>query len=165
MTLGNRYRSRRWLIGFACTCFLFHTIRSNQPCNHSSNWKSEATRIGEDVIGPLALSHRFASAMRMSLATLSPQSVKRERSDSFRRILVREKVGLPSGFFPETFWEKQVLPSLNARVNIVDVGANVGQFALPNARRGHHVFSFEPNPETCDQLKKTLLKQKLKSQV
>lgn len=44
---------------------------------------------------------------------------------------------------------------------IVDIGANVGQFALPLAEKGHMLYSFEPVDSTCQKLKDQVAYEKL----
>jgi FkbM family methyltransferase len=39
---------------------------------------------------------------------------------------------------------------------VIDVGANVGLFAVQQARRGARVFAFEPNPDCYRRLSKTI---------
>jgi len=95
-------------------------------------------------------SRQLAISFRGSLETLARNPpLKTETYAHFRRILVREHVGLDWDSVPEKYWEDRILPRLRHRVNIVDIGANVGQFAVPNAQLGHNVISFEPNKNTC----------------
>ena len=48
---------------------------------------------------------------------------------------------------------------------VVDIGANVGQFAIPIAKNGHRVISIEPNEKTCEKLKENLAETMLTAQV
>jgi len=51
-----------------------------------------------------------------------------------------------------------ILLGSTTRTAIVDIGANVGQFALPLAKEGHTVYSFEPIEGTCEILKQNVKK-------
>ena len=79
----------------------------------------------------------------------------------FRRVLLREIMGIGS-MAAEDFFEKSILSQLRSKdakpLRLVDVGANVGQFAIPMAKRGHTVVSFEPVPSTCQKLKANIAK-------
>lgn len=44
-----------------------------------------------------------------------------------------------------------------AACTVVDVGANVGIFAVQQARRGAHVYAFEPNPDCYRRLSKAVV--------
>lgn len=89
---------------------------------------------------------QHADAFHRALSTLAHDHVP---LPPLRRIIVRERIGLKWDWYPEKYWEEHVLPRLRENVTIVDVGANVGQFTIPNAKLGHYVFAFEPNDETC----------------
>ena len=75
--------------------------------------------------------------------------------------------------FPEIHLDLE-LPKIMAKLKaslgggydaVVDVGANLGQFALPLGKLGFTVFSFEPVKKTCDQLRKNVLAAKLEEKV
>lgn len=106
----------------------------------------------------------YADAFRLMLTSLSNMCFQRSSAD-FRRIISRQKVGLLWSWHPEKYWEDQVLPELQEEVTIIDVGANVGQFAIPNAEAGHNVISFEPNPDTCKLLQSIATKKKMQRKV
>jgi FkbM family methyltransferase len=48
---------------------------------------------------------------------------------------------------------------------VVDVGANVGMFAVRQARRGAHVYAFEPNGECYRRLSKTVVENGLTDRI
>mmetsp|Transcript_34981 Transcript_34981/g.104341 ORF Transcript_34981/g.104341 Transcript_34981/m.104341 type:complete len:435 (-) Transcript_34981:317-1621(-) len=48
---------------------------------------------------------------------------------------------------------------------IVDVGANAGQFALPLAKKGHTIYSFEPVSQTCATLKDNIKKEGVEARI
>ena len=50
----------------------------------------------------------------------------------------------------------RIVPSL-----IVDIGANIGQTAIPLAKENHTVFSFEPVASNCEKLKRNIKKENL----
>ena len=112
----------------------------------------------------LASDEDYADAFRLMLTGLSNMCFQRSSAD-FRRIISREEVGLLWSLHPEKYWEDHVLPELQEEVTIIDVGANVGQFAIPNAEAGHNVLSFEPNPDTCKLLQSIATKKKLRRKV
>ena len=162
-TMKTASKRKKWCFGLLlCALVVFHFSGTYHSRTENLNYVLDTVH---ETSAQQSLSGRLTSAMLEAITTLSPQHVSRFPSQSFRRLLVREKVGLHSSFYPETFWENRVLPRLKGRVNIVDVGANAGQFAVPNAREGHHVFSFEPNAATCEQLKSNLLKEDLLDKV
>jgi len=57
-------------------------------------------------------------------------------------------------------WEPYVKPILDKEVKnthtVVDVGANIGVYAIPLAKRVSKVIAFEPNPKTSEILKKSI---------
>jgi len=42
----------------------------------------------------------------------------------------------------------------DARVKVIDVGANIGTWSVAVAKLGHHVYAFEPFPESCERIRK-----------
>jgi FkbM family methyltransferase len=48
---------------------------------------------------------------------------------------------------------------------VVDLGANVGMFSVQQARRGAHVFAFEPNPVCFDRLSRAISANALSSSI
>ena len=80
-------------------------------------------------------------------------------------MLVREAVGLSWELYPEQYWDKNIIDKIPGSVNVIDVGANVGQFAIPTAQHGHHVISFEANADTCKALSKKVSSKQLDSKV
>ena len=110
------------------------------------------------------LSSLYAIALRKTLETLVHHRPDTPHS-RFRRILIREHVGLAWSSVPEKYWEHEVLPRLRKQVNIIDIGANIGQFAIPNAELGHYVVSFEPNVNTCNTLKSRVVQKHLAGKV
>lgn len=66
-------------------------------------------------------------------------------------------------YLPPLQTPEQILPGILgttgvSSANIIDIGANVGQFGLPLARAGHTVYSFEPVDSTCQTLRDNLRK-------
>jgi len=51
------------------------------------------------------------------------------------------------------------------RAKIVDIGANVGQFAIPLAKDGHWVYSFEPVASTCETLQTNIREKHLEDRI
>jgi len=52
-----------------------------------------------------------------------------------------------------------LLKDVTEELTIVDIGANQGQFALPLAKRGFKMCSFEPDAGTCEVLKTNIRKE------
>src|SRR5207248_6305594 len=48
---------------------------------------------------------------------------------------------------------------------VFDVGANIGAFAIQQARRGAHVYAFEPNPSCYRRLSRTAIANNLTNKV
>lgn len=67
--------------------------------------------------------------------------------------------------YPEYYFSEHMLPKLTGKTTILDIGANVGQFAIPIAKNGHRVISIEPNEKTCEKLKENLAETKFTTQV
>lgn len=99
------------------------------------------------------LTREYVLLTKKALRTLAPSGIGAPRKH-FRHILVRESVGLQWNFYPEQYFSDGMLPRLTPNSVIIDVGANVGQFAIPIVKRGHRVISFEPNKQSCDTLKR-----------
>ena len=49
--------------------------------------------------------------------------------------------------------------------SIIDIGANIGQSAIPLAKDGHTVYSFEPVVSTCEALKRNVMKENVQTNV
>jgi FkbM family methyltransferase len=78
---------------------------------------------------------------------------RRGESDTFREIYLRNAYeGLPD-FIPGDGWI------------VFDIGANIGVFSVRQARRGAHVYAFEPNPDCFQRLSWTLADNGLSSKV
>lgn len=107
----------------------------------------------------------YVEAFQQTLKILKPISVKGHTSNIFRRILVRERIGLQWNSYPEAYWEMHVVVRIQKSVNVVDIGANVGQFTIPTAEHGHNVYAFEPNPETCKILENKIHSKRLSERV
>lgn len=100
--------------------------------------------------------------------------VFKELMDLYRRqpplsgaVLSPSLLGLPVDKMPETIFEKQMLPRVPKDVPpqfVVDVGANVGHFAMSVAEFGHASISYEPAPSTCEKLKKNIDKVRLSAE-
>ena len=61
---------------------------------------------------------------------------------------------------PEEFFTRTLLPAVPRSAGpqlVVDVGANVGQFALAIADAGHNGLCYEASPNTCRQLQASVL--------
>lgn len=78
-------------------------------------------------------------------------------SEPYEDLIVKGIVlGLPM-IHPEDY-----LPSLFQQVErgnnltIIDVGANTGMTAIPLAKMGHRIISFEPGPTTCKELQRNV---------
>jgi hypothetical protein len=90
-------------------------------------------------------------------------NVQREPRTVLRRACTR---------FPEIHLDLQ-LPGFIAKLKsalggydaVVDVGANLGQFALPLGKLGFTVFSFEPVKKTCELLRQNILDAQLAGKV
>ena len=150
-----RLSLQAFLLGSLFTYFVLSGTRNlrtplNPPCRATNE---------NDL--PRMLAHAF----KQTLDELRPKRLLRTHDRDFYRIIKSVEVGLHWNWFPERYWEKEVLPRLDHLVNIIDVGANEGQFALPNGRRGHTVFSFEPNSDTCESLKRSIISEQLSSKV
>lgn len=98
---------------------------------------------------------RYIAFMKESLHTLSPRPLHMADS-KFRRVLIRERVGIGGHQYPEDYFSEHILPKLTGTTTILDIGANVGQFAIPTAKSGHRVICIEPNKKTCEKLKGNL---------
>lgn len=105
-----------------------------------------------------------ASFFKERLASLTSSS-SQPRKNWTRSLLIREQVGLSWDMFPERYWETKILPKLSKQITLLDVGANIGQFAIPNAEAGHRVISLEPSESTCAKLKGLLEVKGLKHKV
>lgn len=88
-----------------------------------------------------------------------PHAVDRAAAESeaepFRYVLSPELLGIPEGVRPEDYFQNVLLPRVppeSGRQFVVDVGANVGQFAAAMAQAGVDGVSFEPAPATCREL-------------
>lgn len=66
---------------------------------------------------------------------------------------------------PEIVLNKLLNSQSHKDATIIDVGANVGQFAIPLAKQNYRVISFEPNVESCLKLKENLEKDLIDDQV
>ena len=163
--------SKRWRAFVLAAVFVAYFSGVFNPCK--VNTPAEEYRTDHDtmkersksvVSQELASDEDYADAFRLMLTGLSNMCFQRSSAD-FRRIISREKVGLLWSLHPEKYWEDHVLPELQEEVTIIDVGANVGQFAIPNAEAGHNVLSFEPNPDTCKLLQSIATKKKLRRKV
>ena len=145
------------LVGFVCSFMILRTQTSsafNGPCR-TIKVKSKHHE----------LSSMLVEALRNSLDTLQPYTIPLSHDRQYYRVLSAAKVGIEWNSVPEKFWQDMVLPRLHGHVNIVDIGANEGQFALPNGRHGHHVISFEPNLQTCESLKRSVSSERLRDKV
>lgn len=107
---------------------------------------------------------RYNAFMKESLRTLRPRPLPIADSQ-FRRVLIRERVGIEGHMYPEYYFSEHMLPKLTGTTTILDIGANVGQFAIPIAKSGHRVISIEPNEKTCEKLKENLAVTTLTTQV
>lgn len=110
-------------------------------------------------------SFELVKLFRDSLRALQPRAFRRTPGNKFRGILKPETISKELVTFPEDYLDKSIIPRLDRFVSIVDIGANAGQFAIPSAKQGHVVYSFEPNPETCQTLKQRVAKMKVTSKV
>ena len=106
----------------------------------------------------------YIAFMKESLRTLRPRPLPIIGS-RFERVLIRERVGIEGDEYPEYYFSEHVLPKLTKTTTILDIGANVGQFAIPIAKSGHRVISIEPNSKTCEKLKENLAETMLTAQV
>ena len=88
-----------------------------------------------------------------------------DRRLSVQARLIRERVGIEGHMYPEYYFSEHMLPKLVGTTTILDIGANVGQFAIPIAKSGHRVISIEPNEKTCEKLKENLAETTLTTQV
>lgn len=66
---------------------------------------------------------------------------------------------------PEFVLDTLLSTSESQQADIIDVGANIGQFAIPLAKQGHRVISFEPNSGTCLKLKDNIKNNQLDGRV
>lgn len=66
---------------------------------------------------------------------------------------------------PTGYWESWITVWLSQQFDdhdeFIDVGANVGYYTLMGAKHGISTTAFEPNPEVCDLLKKSLAKNRV----
>ena len=162
----SKSRTRRIAIQLVILCTIYVFVPQEFWISGSPQRVSVShIRPSRTVVIPENSGEALSDAFKQTLETLSPHTVSQDRYNRFRRILTRDAVGLQWDWYPEQFWEEVMLPRLHRTVNVVDVGANTGQFAIPNAKRGHSVISFEPNPETCKELKRKVKAGYLSSQV
>ena len=113
-----------------------------------------STKASQTVSPRDTFSH--VSSMKDALRTLLPHTVP-NTAGKFRRILSRELVGITYDMFPEQYFSTHMLPRITGKATFLDIGANVGQFAIPIAKSGHRVVSIEPHPKTCETLKQNVL--------
>jgi len=78
--------------------------------------------------------------------------LQHERHERQRELVAPWVLGIPD-MAPEEFFAAMLLPRVTQRSTVIDVGANIGQFALTIAKLGHNGICFEPAPSTCRQLK------------
>ena len=144
------------ILGFS---FLFFNKKTQSEGHHLTE-----ARPSSQALSTSDTSEAYTKALRASLTYLKRHTVPVQAA-TFRRILIRERVGLRWDTIPEKYWEHNVINRVEQQVSIVDIGANVGQFAIPNAARGHIVHSFEPNPNTCRTLKLRVFEENVQSKV
>lgn len=144
-------RKRKFFIFGVCIGLAFAFSYPSYSSRPTFNQHSSASPKGKWSTGERA--NPYVVALKKSIETLKHQRVDSSSDAEFRRVLIREKIGLKWNSIPEKYWEDDILPRMTQTVNIIDVGANIGQFAIPNGQIGHHVESFEPNLSTCDVLK------------
>ena len=154
MSCCSRKTTRATLLVAALQVPLFTLFRAARPsCEAESSPKTEMELSTTMLSSEASLR---TSSFKEKLTSLSPSSTQ-PRKHWDRSLLVREQVGLSWDVYPERYWETKVLPKLSREITLLDVGANVGQFAIPNAKAGHRVISLEPNDSTCATLKGSLV--------
>lgn len=118
-------------------------------------WPCTRTAPASTLRFERSVARNYEMLMIETLRTLVPQRAKFANTE-FRHILIREHVGLKWNMYPEQYFSEYILPRLPKGMNIVDVGANVGQFTVAIAKGGHRAIAFEPNGDTCNKLKENI---------
>jgi len=75
------------------------------------------------------------------------------------------EIGIFEEFYGEKVYDREADFISKIGWTVFDLGANVGLFTIQQARRGAHVFAFEPNPDCYRRLSKAIVANELTSQV
>jgi FkbM family methyltransferase len=95
---------------------------------------------------------------------IDPHYQQTSGAGPLRQVIIRERMGIGS-LHAEKWFDVSLLPLLKNKALLVDVGANVGMFAIPMAKLGHTVISFEPGQATCATFKANIAKTQFQSNV
>jgi FkbM family methyltransferase len=133
------------------------------PLNRLSQTFSEKLRIFVFMVKWTLVTHHFVSSRFMPLLRQDTPVVLQgtkyfvepgaQEIFGFLEVYHDHDYDRVADFVPAAGW------------TILDVGANVGVFAIQQACRGAHVFAFEPNPDCYRRLSRAVMENGLSSQV
>jgi len=146
--------------------------RARHDCTHVNgtvwrNCRRTCAVCGDPFVPEPFSEARLDEHIRVGAATLtrpmqqSTNAGADEAHDHWAHLISPTALGMPAlgADAPEEFFVNHLLPALPHEAGpqlIVDVGANVGQFAFAIAGAGHDGLCFEAAPRTCHQLQRSV---------